>query len=545
MKGTDILQSLPCQAGQKREDAILEHVRAGHYVDICWSAIKTEFNGHVGSIMVSSDVLKLGEPDDFFRPNVTAATAQKIADELNVLLPTTLICDQCYLQRTAQATPCLQPADPVERKRQGYPECPDGTTSMSDTPAMAAHSKHVTDKQGQQLGLLCNVGKHWVISNVLLNKPAATAANYGWFDPNGPYTTNSGFKCWQPLSTFHNDKHTDYSQVQPRFVGKTMTVDGLEVEIFNVGRDPELWGLVSSEGVVKVWRQRSVPEPGEPEPPPTEPLPPNEPDLTFTRLLHLQSPRMTGDDVRQWQRFLSITPDSIFGLQTDSATSAFQLSHKDPRTDEPLAVDGVVGPSTVRSANEVLRQRSEVHDGAPGLLVDDFVRAKNYTPQAGPREIKWIVVHTAELAEKLTSAEALAAWAAGAAAPKASWHFAVDCDSIVQSVDVDDIAWHAPGANKHGIGVEHAGYARQSEEDWFDDYSRDMLLRSARLFAWLCNNYAVPVRFVDREGLKRGDQGITTHNEVSFAFHKTDHTDPGPHFPMDWFLEQIRAHMER
>ena len=31
--------------------------------------------------------------------------------------------------------------------------------------------------------------------------------------------------------------------------------------------------------------------------------------------------------------------------------------------------------------------------------------------------------------------------------------------------------FHAPGANHNGIGLEHAGYARQSAEDWADAFS--------------------------------------------------------------------------
>jgi hypothetical protein len=45
---------------------------------------------------------------------------------------------------------------------------------------------------------------------------------------------------------------------------------------------------------------------------------------------------------------------------------------------------------------------------------------------------------------------------------------------------------------------------------------------------------------VDREGLQAGEPGVTTHNEVTHAFRKSDHTDPGAAFPMDAFLERAR-----
>jgi N-acetyl-anhydromuramyl-L-alanine amidase AmpD len=542
VKGSEILDLLPCKAGQEREDAILNAVRLEQYVPICWWPIQTEDNGHKGTIFVSMDALRVGEPDDYFRPDVTAATAQRIADELDCILPTTKIVDLCYQQAVARATPCLQPADPAERLAQGYPTCPDGTTSMSDTPAMATHSAHVSEKRGENVGLLSNVGKHWVISNRLLQKPVTTAANYGWFDENAPYRSASGLKCWQPLSTAHNDAHTDYSQVQPRLVRKTMVVDGQERSIIDVGNDPELCGLVSDEGVVKVWRQRSVPPPGQTQPPPTEPLPPDTPELDFDRLLLLQSPYMTGEDVRQWQRFLRISPDSIFGPMTDSATRAFQASHKDPLGDEPLVVDGKVGDATVRAANEVLRERSENHDGADDALIDDFVEAKNYTKVDRSADLKHVVIHTAEIAETLTAAEALASWAAGPHAPRASWHYAVDADTITQSVHDEYIAWHAPGANRTGIGIELAGRAKQTPTEWEDEFSKETLARAARLVSHLCQKWDIPFEFVDRDGLKAGKPGITTHNEVTHAFRKSDHTDPGEHFPMDAFLADVRSH---
>lgn len=536
MKGSEILDLLPGQTGPEREAGILGAVRAGQYVEICWTPVRTEFNGHTGVVLVSSDALRLGEPEDYFRPNVTAATAQRIADELECILPTTLICDAAYEQATARASPCLQPADPADRKAQGYPECADGTTTMSDTPAMAVHSEEVDTKRQAQRGLLSNVGKHWCITNRLLYKPVGTAANYGWFDASAPYTSASGLKLWQPLSTAHNDAHVDYSQVQPRLVHPTMLVDGQSQSIFDVGRDPALCGLVSSEGVVKVWRQPSVPEPGEPVPPPVDPLPPDAPGLGFDRLLRLVSPYLTGQDVRQWQQFCRIRADSIFGPQTDSATRAFQNTHRDPQSGEPLTVDGVVGPATTRAANEVLRERSENHDGAREVLIDDFVEARNYTRVDRSADLKHIVIHTAEIAEKPTSAEALASWVSGPHAPAASWHYGIDCDSIVQSVHDEYIAWHAPGANRTGIGIELAGYARQTEADWSDEFSRDVLERAARLVSHLANKWGIPLRFVDREGLKAGQRGVTTHNEVTHAFRKSDHTDPGAAFPMGSLL---------
>ena len=44
------------------------------------------------------------------------------------------------------------------------------------------------------------------------------------------------------------------------------------------------------------------------------------------------------------------------------------------------------------------------------------------------------------------------------------------------------------------------------------------------------------MQFIDAEGLKAGKKGVTTHAEVSKAFKKSNHTDPGLGFPMDRIL---------
>ena len=118
-------------------------------------------------------------------------------------------------------------------------------------------------------------------------------------------------------------------------------------------------------------------------------------------------------------------------------------------------------------------------------------------------------------------------------------HNCIDSNSIVQSVRDSDVAWHAPGANNNGIGIEHAGYAKQSRADWLDDYSRAELALSAHLVSKLCATYGIPLQWLDAKALKvRGTRGITGHSDVSQAFGGT-HWDPGPNFPIDVYMALI------
>jgi N-acetyl-anhydromuramyl-L-alanine amidase AmpD len=125
----------------------------------------------------------------------------------------------------------------------------------------------------------------------------------------------------------------------------------------------------------------------------------------------------------------------------------------------------------------------------------------------------------------------------------ASWHYAVDSDSITQSVREEDIAFHAPGANNNGVGIELSGRASQSSADWSDEYSRQTLARASELTASICLRWSVPIEYVGVAQLLEGRRGITTHANVSEAFKKSDHTDPGLTFPMARFLELVRSKM--
>jgi N-acetyl-anhydromuramyl-L-alanine amidase AmpD len=170
-----------------------------------------------------------------------------------------------------------------------------------------------------------------------------------------------------------------------------------------------------------------------------------------------------------------------------------------------------------------------------------FIQSPHVTRTDG-RRIDLIVIHTMELDERRDTAERCAAWFANPAA-KVSAHYCVDADSIVQCVRDQDVAWHAPGANHNGIGIEHAGRAAQTGRDWGDPYSRAMLDRSAALVAELCRKYELPVAWLGAAELRAGQRGIATHKAVTDAFKRGGHGDPGQGFPAERYLALVRARM--
>lgn len=168
-----------------------------------------------------------------------------------------------------------------------------------------------------------------------------------------------------------------------------------------------------------------------------------------------------------------------------------------------------------------------------------FVESPNVTRRPG-RPIDVVVIHTMEIAERDGAAAICARWFASKAS-QVSAHYCVDADETIQSVRERDIAWHARGGNTNSIGVELAGFARQTEAEWGDAYSRAVLDRAAALVADVCRRRRIPVRWLDSAGLVADRRGLTGHADVSEAFGLSDHWDPGRGFPVEAFLDRVRV----
>ncbi|WP_437958578.1 peptidoglycan recognition family protein [Sorangium sp. So ce119] len=243
------LSWLPAAAGAAREAAILEEVRRGRHDPIRWTTIRVpSFDDlHVLEVELPEDALKL----EGVRVNVTARTAQQIADLLGCVLPTPRIVAHAHVQA----------AVPVYVG----PRKPDAT--MATTAVMIARSRDVDAVVGGRSGLVSQgAWKHWVLA------PGTTktrAANYGWMRSDG--------RPWQSLGLAHNLDHTDYSQAWqcPR---RRCRLDGREMDLADVLRDAALARLLTWDGQPLDARQPGVllagPPPAPPAPRPAAPAPP-------------------------------------------------------------------------------------------------------------------------------------------------------------------------------------------------------------------------------------------------------------------------------
>lgn len=165
--------------------------------------------------------------------------------------------------------------------------------------------------------------------------------------------------------------------------------------------------------------------------------------------------------------------------------------------------------------------------------VDRFP-ALNHGGALDPSGVLWAVIHDTEGG----TAESVARYFA--TSPQAfSAHLVVDDGACYRCVRDDVIAYHAAGANDRSVGCEIVGFARWLGAAWV--LRRRRLKRAAWQVARWCRRFGLPVEYVDAAGLLAGRKGITTHRQVSLAFHKSSHSDPGLGFPRQRFLRYVRA----
>lgn len=166
---------------------------------------------------------------------------------------------------------------------------------------------------------------------------------------------------------------------------------------------------------------------------------------------------------------------------------------------------------------------------------------RNYGPK--PRRItQFLTLHCTEGHEGLRKDDDVAAMFARAdlAKPR-SCHYVNDSDSVTRCLDEMAVGWHCgTTGNSRSIGIEFCGRARQSQAEWLDELSRPMLAIGARLIREICDRHGLPLNFLDAAALSAGLRGVTTHAEVSKAWHESTHTDPGPNFPIEMLLSAAR-----
>lgn len=229
------------------------------------------------------------------------------------------------------------------------------------------------------------------------------------------------------------------------------------------------------------------------------------------------------DEIKIWQTFLNtigyaLIVDGVYGPKTEAAFNAYRALHGlAPQHSIPLNPDGLPFP---------------------------FVQARNYNT-ARRTSVSLIVIHTMEAMESQRTAANIAGWFASANSSPASAHYCIDESSVVQTVSERDIAWHASDVNPYSIGIEHAGFAAKTAEEWKNLSTQAMLNLSAKLAARIAVQYKIPLIRLTTTGVMNRLPGICGHIDVTNAFHPGDgHTDPGQNFPWNDYLALVQSNID-
>jgi len=170
-----------------------------------------------------------------------------------------------------------------------------------------------------------------------------------------------------------------------------------------------------------------------------------------------------------------------------------------------------------------------------------FVQARYWSPGSGTPKL--LVIHSMECPIQDGRASQVAHWFAGPTSPKASAHYMVDPSEVWCGVQPPNVAWHVGSANTYqgqpSIGIEQTGYAYKS--DWYGPLALQQLDLLVDLVASLCDRWGIPRTWLDVAALNRGESGISTHGLCSAAGIGTDHTDPGPNWPVEEFMRRLNG----
>jgi len=201
----------------ERTNVLLDLIKNKKYDRILWKEILLNNKGKDYSLFVGNDALKI----DNVRITVSHQLAQMITDCLGLIMPTDKIVDIIHEKSEVKITPCIQ-SDSVKN----------GT--MSFFTNTVRHSNEIDKKLvgKDTTALISTVGKYWITSNKLLEKPNL-GVNYGWHSSGTPYKSVNGMSIWQPKASAHNHLHFDYSQVYVP-IHPIVFVNGKEESLFDL-----------------------------------------------------------------------------------------------------------------------------------------------------------------------------------------------------------------------------------------------------------------------------------------------------------------------
>ncbi|HLU65064.1 MAG TPA: peptidoglycan recognition family protein, partial [Kofleriaceae bacterium] len=158
--------------------------------------------------------------------------------------------------------------------------------------------------------------------------------------------------------------------------------------------------------------------------------------------------------------------------------------------------------------------------GYPGAIWNPAYSGNYQNASRGAGQINYVIIHTVQ-----GSYSGAISWFKNSAANVSAHYVTRSSDGqITQMVDDADIAWHDACFNSETIGIEHEGYV-QDPDAW---YTEAMYMESAKLTAWLCDQYGIP----------KDRAHIMGHGEAPDC---SDHYDPGSGWDWDHYMALVQS----
>lgn len=184
---------------------------------------------HKVEIWVLPDYISIGTSNDFVRMPMGPLAAQRIADSLHCILPTTFLVDR--IAEVAQGHLNIFPFRPLG--------------SRNSQPIVYQDSNNAInalyDAKGYKFGqFISGLKKDVVLTYKIHTLPGNEnrVAIYGWHHPSG--------KAQQPLHVKHGNFYADYSH-GIRLIYRTVKVDGKEYDAKEILESPQMYRLLSNE----------------------------------------------------------------------------------------------------------------------------------------------------------------------------------------------------------------------------------------------------------------------------------------------------------
>ena len=231
VSGSEFALAMAGLGVEARDDRIVSEILRGNVPE--WlrglSPVRVgTVRGSVVEIRVTPDYLAVGSDSDYLLVPMTPQAAQRIADELEMSLPTPALVDAIWAGAALKLNP-----EPI-------PPSPEMTTM----PVFLRHSLAVRSQRehaSTPMGSLVSGHKKDIVVCQSLAATTGRVAIYGWHKADG--------EPIQPLYLGHTDRWVDYSH-GVRLVSRAISVGGETMDLWDALRDPALARLLSREGVV-------------------------------------------------------------------------------------------------------------------------------------------------------------------------------------------------------------------------------------------------------------------------------------------------------